>query len=80
MPTFHNDPVLSDSNSTNTSAIRGESTGNEGVRGVSHNAHGGVVGINDSAAGGNGGYFESTQGEGVRGVSHNPHGGVSRYQ
>jgi hypothetical protein len=61
----------------------GESTTGEGVRGVSHGAHGGVVGINDWAgdgspgSGGAGGWFESSQGEGVRGWSKNPnHGGV----
>lgn len=65
-------------------AIVGESVNNEGVRGISHSAHGGVVGVNDWAAngqplgtGGNGGWFESLQGEGVRGMSKNPHhGGV----
>jgi hypothetical protein len=58
--------------------VVGESTANEGVRGVSHNPHGGVVGINDSPPpGGNGGWFESALGEGVRGWSKNPdHGGV----
>jgi hypothetical protein len=55
-----------------------------GLKGVSHAANGGVVGINDWPAtgqspgtGGNGGWFESLQGEGVRGWSKNPnHGGV----
>lgn len=61
MPKFQNDPVVSVSNSTNTPAVQGEGSGYEGVRGVSHNAHGGVVGINDwspsapPGAGGNGG-------------------------
>jgi hypothetical protein len=83
MPKFQNDPVVSISNSTNTPAVQGESSGNEGVRGISHDAHGGVVGVNDwtpsgpPGAGGNGGWFESTRGEGVRGWSKNPyHGGV----
>jgi hypothetical protein len=55
-----------------------------GLKGVSHAANGGVVGVNDWAAagqplgsGGNGGWFESLKGEGVRGWSKNPnHGGV----
>lgn len=55
-----------------------------GLKGVSHAANGGVVGLNDWAAagrppgsGGNGGWFESLKGEGVRGWSKNPnHGGV----
>jgi hypothetical protein len=83
MPTFQNDPVISISNSPGTPAVQGESSGFEGVRGISHDEHGGVVGINDwspsspPGAGGNGGYFESTQGEGVRGWAKNPnHGGV----
>ena len=64
--------------SDNGIGVVGESTSNEGVRGVSHNPHGGVVGINDSPPpGGNGGWFESNHGEGVRGWSRNPdHGGV----
>ncbi|MGV0025409.1 hypothetical protein [Phormidesmis priestleyi] len=63
--------------------VVGESDSIEGVRGVSHSAHGGVVGINDwtgdgsPGSGGNGGWFQSLQGEGVRGWSQNPnHGGV----
>jgi hypothetical protein len=83
MPNFTNDPVVSVSNSTSKPAVQGEGSANEGVKGISHNAHGGVVGINDwspsapSGAGGNGGWFESTQGEGVRGWAKTPfHGGV----
>ncbi len=83
MPKFQNDPVVSVSNSTVAPAVQGEGSGYEGVRGVSHNAHGGVVGINDwspsapPGAGGNGGWFESSQGEGVRGWAKTPHhGGV----
>jgi hypothetical protein len=83
MPTFQNDPVISISNSQGTPAVQGEGSGFEGVRGISHDEHGGVVGINDGSpssppgAGGNGGWFESTQGEGVRGWAKNPnHGGV----
>lgn len=83
MPDFQNDPVVSVSNSTTTAAVQGEGSGNEGVHGTSHNAHGGVVGVNDwspsspPGAGGNGGWFESTQGEGVRGWAKSPHhGGV----
>jgi len=63
--------------------VIGESDSIEGVRGVSHSAHGGVVGINDwtgdgsPGSGGNGGWFQSLQGEGLRGWSQNPnHGGV----
>ena len=63
--------------------VIGESDSIEGVRGVSHGPHGGVVGINDwkgdgsPGSGGNGGWFQSSQGEGVRGWSDNPnHGGV----
>ena len=83
MPKFPNDPVIATSTTTNSPAVQGEGSDNEGVRGISHNGHGGVVGINDwspatpPGAGGNGGWFESTQGEGVRGWSKNPnHGGV----
>jgi hypothetical protein len=83
MPNFQNDPVVSVSNSTDTPAVLGEGSGMEGVRGVSHNAHGAVVGVNDFSpatppgAGGNGGWFESAQGEGVRGWAKTPHhGGV----
>ena len=55
-----------------------------GLKGLSHAANGGVVGVNDwsptgqpAGTGGNGGWFESTEGEGVRGWSKNPnHGGV----
>ena len=60
----------------------GESAQGEGVRGLSHSAHGGVVGVNDwtpreAGSGGNGGWFESSQGEGVRGWAKTPfHGGV----
>ena len=63
--------------------VIGESDSIEGVRGVSHGPHGGVVGINDwkgdgsPGSGGNGGWFQSSQGEGVRGQTDNPnHGGV----
>ncbi len=68
--------------------VVGESKSGEGVRGVSHGAHAGVIGINDTPAhpahqrvappgGGSGGWFESNQGEGVRGTSkHAAHGGV----
>src|SRR5436190_11855365 len=83
MPRFENDPVVSSSDSADHAAIFGEGTGNEGVRGVSHNEHGAVVGVNDFApdsppgAGGNGGWFESAQGEGVRGLAKSiHHGGV----
>lgn len=47
MPNFQNDPVVSVFDSTNTPAVQGERGGNEGVRGVSNSAHGGVVGINN---------------------------------
>jgi hypothetical protein len=47
-----------------------------GLKGVSHAANGGVVGVNDWPAtgqppgsGGNGGWFESLKGEGVRGLA-----------
>jgi hypothetical protein len=83
MPNFQDDPVVSVSNTTAMPAVQGEGNDNEGVRGVSHNAHGAVVGVNDFSpsappgAGGNGGWFESTQGEGVRGLARTPHhGGV----
>jgi hypothetical protein len=59
--------------------VFGESTNSEGVRGVSHSAHGGLVGVNDnnSPAAGEGVYGESHNGEGVRGISHSGnHGGV----
>jgi len=83
MPKFTNDSVVSVSTTTNSPAVQGEGSDNEGVRGISHNEHGGVVGINDwspaspPGAGGNGGWFESAQGEGVRGWAKTPHhGGV----
>jgi hypothetical protein len=83
MPSYTNDPVVSTSISTNTPAVTGEGHDFEGVRGLSHNAHSAVVGINDYApasppgAGGNGAWFESAQGEGVRGQSKTfHHGGV----
>ena len=83
MPDFPNDPVSATSASKGKPALQGEGGDNEGVRGICHNAHGGVVGINDwggdgsPGSGGNGGWFESSQGEGVRGWSKNPnHGGV----
>lgn len=67
-------------NSGGGDAIFGESSasGGAGVRGVSHCAQAGVVGVNDfPAPGGNGGWFESAEGEGVRGHSKNAqHGGV----
>src|SRR5215469_12777914 len=69
------------SNSPTLPAIWGEGDQFEGVRGVSHNAHGGVVGINDGKiitveGPGPGVYGESSENEGVRGVSHSAHGGV----
>jgi hypothetical protein len=70
------------SNSTTKPAVHGEGKNFEGVRGTSHDTHGGVVGINDwvpkdAGSGGNGGWFESSQGEGVRGWAKSPfHGGV----
>lgn len=83
MPSFQDDPIVSLSSSASSAAVQGESKGFEGVRGVSHNEHGAVVGINDYSpssppgAGGNGGWFESSQGEGVRGWSKTlHHGGV----
>ena len=48
MPNFQNDPVVSVSDSISTPAVQGEGSRNEGIRGVSHSAYGGVVGINDS--------------------------------
>ena len=58
--------------------VFGESASSEGMRGVSHSAHGAVVGVNDAPLpGGNGGWFESVAGEGVRGTSNNGnHGGI----
>jgi len=64
--------------------VLGEGMQGEGVRGISHSAHGGVVGINDCASDLDGankdwcqaGYFVSSHGEGVRGISHSSHGGV----
>jgi len=81
MPTYQNDPVISiDTIHTDKAAVQGEASGFEGVRGISHDSHGGVVGINDvanPAMAGNGGWFVSDQGEGVRGWSKNSnHGGV----
>jgi hypothetical protein len=67
-------------NSGGGDAIFGESSvkGGAGVRGASHSAQAGVVGVNDfGAPGGNGGWFESAEGEGVSGHSKNAnHGGV----
>jgi hypothetical protein len=89
MPTFTDDPVISISTiGAANAAVLGESNDNEGVRGISHNAHGAVVGVNDfgpqsttpsgpPGTGGNGGFFHSEHGEGVRGESKSPfHGGV----
>src|SRR4051794_1382386 len=39
--------VISVSQSPVTPAVRGEGFHNEGVRGISHNSHGGVAGVND---------------------------------
>jgi hypothetical protein len=41
--------VISISNSQGTPAVQGEGSGFEGVRGISHDEHGGVVGINDGS-------------------------------
>ena len=83
MPNFPNDPVIASSTSTGKPAVQGDGVDNEGVRGMSHNAHGAVVGVNDWAgdgtpgSGGNGGWFETSNGEGVRGLAHGiGHGGV----
>lgn len=46
MPHF-NESVVSVSNSISTAAVQGESNGSDGVRGISHDGHGGVVGVND---------------------------------
>ena len=78
-----NPPILPHDVTIRVAEVIGESDSKEGVRGVSHSAHGGVVGINDwsgdgsPGSGGNGGWFQSSQGEGVRGQTNNPnHGGV----
>ena len=64
----------------NETAIIGESQGNEGIRGISHSPHGGVVGVNDCpiADGWEQGVWgESDKGEGIRGISHSAdHAGV----
>jgi hypothetical protein len=65
------------SNSKNAPAIWGEGDGFEGVRGTSHNANGGMIGINDGAVvtvegAGPGVYGESNQKSGVHGISHSP--------
>jgi len=71
MPTFLNNPVVSVSNSGTTPAVDAQSSNNHGVRGICHDAHAGVLGINDwtpaapPGAGGNGGWFESSQGDAV---------------
>jgi hypothetical protein len=44
------------------------------MRGISHGAHGAVVGVNDAE--GQGIWGESTRGEGVRGMSHSTHSAV----
>jgi hypothetical protein len=62
--------------STSSYGVYGESQQSEGVRGISHSQHGGVVGFNDNAQGGQGVWGECQNGEGVRGVSHSQHGGV----
>jgi hypothetical protein len=70
-------PYNGQSTDPNVPGVLGESTAGEGVRGISHSQHGGVVGVNNNAQGGQGVYGESTAGEGVRGIGHSPdHGGV----
>ena len=61
------------SNSPTAPAVWGEGDQFEGVRGTSHNAHGGVVGINDGTVitvegAGPGVYGESNWSDGVQGI------------
>jgi hypothetical protein len=78
MPTFTNDPVVSVSKSPNAPAVSGESSGWEGVHGISHGPAAGVAGFNDAAQGvaQPGVWGESKNAEGVHGVSHGPAAGV----
>jgi hypothetical protein len=48
MANFIDDPVDSVTRSLDAPAVRGESRTNEGMRGISHSGHSGVVGINVS--------------------------------
>jgi len=50
MPNYKNNPVVSVNTSLDKPAIEGESRKKEGVRGVSHSGHAGVIGINQSRA------------------------------
>jgi hypothetical protein len=81
MPDFTNDPVVSVADSTNTPALRGESSTLQGygvfgrsayqagVHGESvSDGHPGVEGVNDDGTG-NGVYGESTKSDGVFGVT-----------
>jgi hypothetical protein len=78
--------VVGKSDDPDVPGVFGENTADgEGIRGTSHSARGGVVGINLNRADNAGlaadgestGIFgESIKGEGMRGVSHGPFGAV----
>jgi hypothetical protein len=78
MPKFTNDPVVSVSNSPNAPSVLGESTGWEGVDGVSHGKAAGVAGFNDGPQGAaaHGVYGESQHWE--RGARNRPWPGGGR--
>ena len=59
--------------------VWGESSGADGVHGVSHSGYAGVAGMNDDAQGGPGIWGESQHDEGVHGISHSNRGGVAGY-
>jgi hypothetical protein len=59
--------------------VWGESSGADGVHGISHSGYAGVAGMNDDAQGGAGIWGESQHDEGVHGISHSNRGGVAGY-
>ncbi|PXX58694.1 hypothetical protein DFR70_11329 [Nocardia tenerifensis] len=70
-------PAVAGAHKADGIGVHGTSSTGFGVRGDGEGPGAAVVGVNNSATPGNGGWFESAEGEGVRGWSKNPnHGGV----
>jgi len=71
VPTFHNDPVVGNTNNANQVGVSGESASFNGVRGVTHAAyHGAVVGVSENHTQRAGpGVFGQSDGTGVWGQS-----------